>query len=88
MFVRVCVCVSVEKDGSTLTDERQTVQILLFDLLSDFLSKSPTVEELHSVLAYATVVQEQQQVCDYKYYIITTYWCVMICIHICARVCV
>ncbi|XP_062847864.1 neurobeachin-like protein 2 [Trichomycterus rosablanca] len=52
---------SVEKDGSTLTDKHQTVQPLLFDLLMDFLLKSPTAEELHSALAYATVVQEQQQ---------------------------
>uniref|UniRef100_A0A671PMP1 Neurobeachin-like protein 2 n=1 Tax=Sinocyclocheilus anshuiensis TaxID=1608454 RepID=A0A671PMP1_9TELE len=51
---------SVEKDGSTLSDERQTVQISLFALLKDLL-KSPTAEELHSVLAYAAIVQDEQQ---------------------------
>ncbi|XP_055065658.2 neurobeachin-like protein 2 isoform X2 [Misgurnus anguillicaudatus] len=52
---------STEKDGSPLSDERRTVQIALFSLLKDLL-KSPTAEELHSVLAYATVVQDEQQV--------------------------
>uniref|UniRef100_A0A671M6C0 Neurobeachin-like protein 2 n=1 Tax=Sinocyclocheilus anshuiensis TaxID=1608454 RepID=A0A671M6C0_9TELE len=52
---------SVEKDGSPLSDERQTVQISLFALLKDLL-KSPTAEELHSVLAYAAIVQDEQQV--------------------------
>ncbi|XP_073782068.1 neurobeachin-like protein 2 isoform X4 [Danio rerio] len=52
---------SVEKDGSPLSDERQTVQISLFSLLKDLL-KSPTAEELHSVLAYAAIVQDEQQV--------------------------
>uniref|UniRef100_A0A673NB59 Neurobeachin-like protein 2 n=1 Tax=Sinocyclocheilus rhinocerous TaxID=307959 RepID=A0A673NB59_9TELE len=51
---------SVEKDGSPLSDERQTVQISLFALLKDLL-KSPTAEELHSVLAYAAIVQDEQQ---------------------------
>ncbi|XP_060777738.1 neurobeachin-like protein 2 isoform X2 [Neoarius graeffei] len=52
---------SVEKDGSALSDERKTVQMLLFELLKDFLLKSPTTKELHSILAYAAVVQDQQQ---------------------------
>uniref|UniRef100_A0A8C1FVI9 Neurobeachin-like protein 2 n=1 Tax=Cyprinus carpio carpio TaxID=630221 RepID=A0A8C1FVI9_CYPCA len=52
---------SVEKDGSPLSDERRTVQISLFALLKDLL-KSPTAEELHSVLAYAAIVQDEQQV--------------------------
>ncbi|XP_051574482.1 neurobeachin-like protein 2 isoform X2 [Myxocyprinus asiaticus] len=52
---------STEKDGSPLSDERRTVQISLFSLLKDLL-KSPTAEELHSVLAYATIVQDEQQV--------------------------
>lgn len=61
----MCVCVSVysvEKDGSALSDERKTVQTSLFDLLKDFLLKSSTTKELHSVLAYTAVVQDQQQV--------------------------
>ncbi|XP_039972846.1 neurobeachin-like protein 2 isoform X5 [Xiphias gladius] len=52
---------SVEKDGSSLSDEKQTIQISLFALLKDFL-KSPTPEELHSVLAYILTVGEEQQV--------------------------
>ncbi|KAB5586981.1 hypothetical protein PHYPO_G00007710 [Pangasianodon hypophthalmus] len=52
---------SVEKDGSALSDERKTVQTSLFDLLKDFLLKSPTTRELHSILAYTAVVQDQQQ---------------------------
>ncbi|KAI4887748.1 hypothetical protein NFI96_031408 [Prochilodus magdalenae] len=52
---------SVEKDGSALSDEKQTVQMSLFTLLNDFLMKSPTTEELHSVLAYTAVVQDQPQ---------------------------
>ncbi len=61
-FRKCYFCVhSVEKDGSPLSDERQTVQISLFALLKDLL-KSPTAEELHSVLAYAAIVQDEQQV--------------------------
>lgn len=52
---------SVEKDGSSLSDEKQTIQTSLFDLLKDFL-KSPTPEELHSVLAYILTVGEEKQV--------------------------
>lgn len=52
---------SAEKDGSPLSEERQTVQISLFALLKDLL-KSPTAEELQSVLAYAAIVQDEQQV--------------------------
>uniref|UniRef100_A0A8B9KMW8 Neurobeachin-like protein 2 n=1 Tax=Astyanax mexicanus TaxID=7994 RepID=A0A8B9KMW8_ASTMX len=52
---------SVERDGSALSDEKQTVQMFLFTLLKDFLLKSPTNEELHSVLAYTAVVTDQLQ---------------------------
>ncbi len=52
---------SVEKDGSSLSDEKQTIQTSLFDLLKDFL-KAPTPEELHSVLAYILTVGEEKQV--------------------------
>ncbi|XP_076009798.1 neurobeachin-like protein 2 isoform X2 [Genypterus blacodes] len=53
---------SVEKDGSTLSDEKQTIKTALLSLLKDFL-KSPTPEELHCVLAYIqTAVEEQQLV--------------------------
>ncbi|KAM4736367.1 neurobeachin-like protein 2 isoform 1-T1 [Anableps anableps] len=52
---------SVEQDGSPLSDEKQTIQTSLFSLLKDFL-KSPTPEELHSVLAYILTVEEEQQV--------------------------
>ncbi|XP_049336159.1 neurobeachin-like protein 2 isoform X4 [Astyanax mexicanus] len=52
---------SVERDGSALSDEKQTVQMSLFTLLKDFLLKSPTNEELHSVLAYTAVVTDQIQ---------------------------
>ena len=52
---------SVEKDGSSLSDEKQTIQTSLFSLLKDFL-KSPTSEELHSFLAYILAVGEEQQV--------------------------
>ncbi|XP_030250167.1 neurobeachin-like protein 2 isoform X2 [Sparus aurata] len=51
---------SVEKDGSSLSDEKQTIQTSLFAMLKDFL-KSPTPEELHSVLAYILTVGEEQQ---------------------------
>ncbi|KAK5618282.1 Neurobeachin-like protein 2 [Crenichthys baileyi] len=51
----------VEQDGSPLSDEKQTIQTSLFSLLKDFL-KSPTTEELHSVLAYILTVGEEQQV--------------------------
>lgn len=62
----ICVCMnlfghSVEEDGSPLSDERQTIQLSLFALLKDFL-KSPTPEELHSVLAYILTAREEQQV--------------------------
>ncbi|KAJ8004840.1 hypothetical protein DPEC_G00140480 [Dallia pectoralis] len=53
---------SVERDGSPLSDEKQTVQISLFSLLKDFLLKSPTTEDLHSLLAYTLTVGEEQQV--------------------------
>lgn len=52
----------MEKDGSPLSDEKQTIQISLFTLLKDFL-KSPTPEELHCVLAYIVTVGEEKQVC-------------------------
>lgn len=52
---------SAEKDG-ILSDEKQTIQTSLFTLLKDLL-KSPTQEELHSVLAYIVSVREEQQVC-------------------------
>lgn len=52
---------SVEKDGSPLSDEKQTIQMSLFTLLKDLL-KSPTPEELHSVLAYILTVGEDKQV--------------------------
>uniref|UniRef100_A0A671M5Q8 Neurobeachin-like protein 2 n=1 Tax=Sinocyclocheilus anshuiensis TaxID=1608454 RepID=A0A671M5Q8_9TELE len=52
---------SIRTHYSPLSDERQTVQISLFALLKDLL-KSPTAEELHSVLAYAAIVQDEQQV--------------------------
>ncbi|XP_011603991.2 neurobeachin-like protein 2 isoform X2 [Takifugu rubripes] len=51
---------SVEKDGSPLSDEKQTIQTSLFSLLKDFL-KSPTQEELHSVLSYILTVGEEGQ---------------------------
>ncbi|XP_056618979.1 LOW QUALITY PROTEIN: neurobeachin-like protein 2 [Triplophysa dalaica] len=51
---------STEKDGSPLSDEKRTVQTSLFSLLKDLL-KSPSAEELHSVLAYAAVAQDEQQ---------------------------
>uniref|UniRef100_A0A672Z123 Neurobeachin-like protein 2 n=1 Tax=Sphaeramia orbicularis TaxID=375764 RepID=A0A672Z123_9TELE len=46
---------------SSLSDEKQTIQTSLFALLKDFL-KSPTPEELHSVLAFILAVGEEQQV--------------------------
>ncbi|XP_069552207.1 neurobeachin-like protein 2 isoform X1 [Brachyistius frenatus] len=52
---------SAENDGSSLSDEKQTIRTSLFALLKDFL-KSPTQEELHSVLAYILSVGEEQQV--------------------------
>uniref|UniRef100_A0A2I4B951 Neurobeachin-like protein 2 n=1 Tax=Austrofundulus limnaeus TaxID=52670 RepID=A0A2I4B951_AUSLI len=52
---------SVEEDGSPLSDEKQTIQTSLFALLKDFL-KSPTADELHSVLAYILTAREEQQV--------------------------
>lgn len=51
----------MEKDGSPLSDEKQTIQMSLFGLLKDFL-KSPTQEELHSVLSYILTVGEEGQV--------------------------
>uniref|UniRef100_A0A3B4ADB3 Neurobeachin-like protein 2 n=1 Tax=Periophthalmus magnuspinnatus TaxID=409849 RepID=A0A3B4ADB3_9GOBI len=52
----------VEKDGSPLLDEKQTIQTSLFVLLKDFL-KAPTQEELQSFLAFIlTVGEERQQV--------------------------
>ncbi|XP_047454573.1 neurobeachin-like protein 2 isoform X2 [Mugil cephalus] len=52
---------STEKDGSSLSDEKQTIQNSLFALMKDYL-KSPTQEELHSILAYILTVREEQQV--------------------------
>ncbi|XP_068425985.1 neurobeachin-like protein 2 isoform X1 [Clinocottus analis] len=51
---------SVEKDGSSLSDEKQMIQNSLFALLNDFL-KSPTPEDLHSVLAYILTAGEEKQ---------------------------
>ncbi|KAJ8354366.1 hypothetical protein SKAU_G00219330 [Synaphobranchus kaupii] len=53
---------SVEKDGSPLSEELQTVQTSLFSLLKDFLLKLPSPEELQSLLAYTITVGEEQQV--------------------------
>ncbi|XP_034144562.1 neurobeachin-like protein 2 isoform X2 [Esox lucius] len=53
---------NVERDGSPLSDEKQTVQISLFSLLKDFLLKSPNTEELHTLLAYTLTIGEEQQV--------------------------
>ncbi|XP_037640849.1 neurobeachin-like protein 2 isoform X2 [Sebastes umbrosus] len=52
---------SAEKDGSPLSEEKQTIQSSLFSLLKEFL-KSPSPEELHSVLAYILTVGEEKQV--------------------------
>lgn len=57
----------MEQDGSPLSDEKQTIQTSLFALLKDLL-KSPTPEELHSVLAYILTAGEEQQVL-LKYFI-------------------
>lgn len=54
---------SVEKDGSSLSDEKQTIQNSLFSLLKDFLN-APTPEELHCVLSYIVTVGEEKQVCS------------------------
>ncbi|XP_036393977.1 neurobeachin-like protein 2 isoform X2 [Megalops cyprinoides] len=53
---------SVEKDGSPLSEELQTVQTSLFSLLKDTLLKPPSTEELHSLLAYTITVGEERQV--------------------------
>ncbi|MFT7805427.1 neurobeachin-like protein 2 isoform X1 [Arapaima gigas] len=53
---------SVEKDGSPLSEELQTVQASLFQLVQDFLDKSLSPEELHSLLAFTVTVGVQQQV--------------------------
>ncbi|XP_077576978.1 neurobeachin-like protein 2 isoform X3 [Stigmatopora nigra] len=52
---------STDKDGVCLYDEKQMIQTSLFSLLKDFL-KSPTAEELHSVLAYILSAADEQQV--------------------------
>ncbi|XP_018596219.2 neurobeachin-like protein 2 isoform X1 [Scleropages formosus] len=52
---------SVEKDGSPLSDELQTVQASLFQLVQDLLDKSPSPEELHSLLAFTITVGVEQQ---------------------------
>lgn len=44
-----------------MSDDKQTIQTSLFALLKDFL-KSPSPEELHSVLAYVLSVGEEKQV--------------------------
>nr|XP_046254941.1 neurobeachin-like protein 2 isoform X3 [Scatophagus argus] len=51
---------STEKDGSSPSDEKPTIQSTLFALLKDFL-KSPTPEELHSLLTYILTVGDEQQ---------------------------
>ncbi|KAM4601359.1 neurobeachin-like protein 2 isoform 2-T2 [Polymixia lowei] len=53
---------SVEKDGSPLSEEKQSIQSALFSLLKDFLKAHATPEELHSVLAYVLAAGEEQQV--------------------------
>ncbi|XP_061144614.1 neurobeachin-like protein 2 isoform X1 [Syngnathus typhle] len=52
---------STEKDDGCLYDEKQMIQTSLFALLKDFL-RSPTAEELHSVLAYILTAGDEQQV--------------------------
>ncbi|XP_061093012.1 neurobeachin-like protein 2 isoform X2 [Conger conger] len=52
----------VEKDGSPLSEELQTVQTSLFSLLKDFLLKPTSPEELQSLLAYTITVGEERQV--------------------------
>ncbi|KAJ8290724.1 hypothetical protein GJAV_G00016740 [Gymnothorax javanicus] len=53
---------SVEKDGSPLSEEMQTVQTSLFLLLKDVLLKLPSTDDLHSLLAYTICVGEERQV--------------------------
>ncbi|KAJ3598621.1 hypothetical protein NHX12_002126 [Muraenolepis orangiensis] len=52
---------NVEKDGSPLSEEKQTIQTSLMSLLTELL-KAPTPEELHSLLAYVLTAGEEQQV--------------------------
>ncbi|CAL8247132.1 unnamed protein product [Lota lota] len=52
---------SVEKDGSPLSEEKQTILTSLMSLLTDLL-KAPTPEELHSLLAYVLTAGEEHQV--------------------------
>lgn len=65
MFLLLSVVIlaglSVEKDDSALSEDKQTLQLTLFSLLKDFL-KAPMPEELHSVLAFILTVGEEQQV--------------------------
>ncbi|KAG7261873.1 hypothetical protein CRUP_016958 [Coryphaenoides rupestris] len=51
---------SVEKDGSRLSEEKQTIQTSLMSLLKGLLT-APTREELHSLLAYVLAAGEEQQ---------------------------
>lgn len=69
MCISIYLHHSTEKDGSSLSDEKQTIQTSLFSLLKDFL-KSPTPEELHSVLAYILTVGEEKQVTNLFYFVV------------------
>ncbi|XP_053323151.1 neurobeachin-like protein 2 isoform X2 [Spea bombifrons] len=52
-----------QKEEQMTADNVKTVQVSLFGLVKDFLSKNPCAEDLHAVLNYAASVSDEEQVC-------------------------
>ncbi|KAM4705340.1 neurobeachin-like protein 2 [Rhinophrynus dorsalis] len=52
-----------QKEDQITADNVKTVQMSLFSLTKDFLSKHPCPEDLHSVLNYMASVNDEEQVC-------------------------
>ncbi|XP_044151242.1 neurobeachin-like protein 2 isoform X2 [Bufo gargarizans] len=53
----------MQKEEQITSDNMKTVQMSLFSLTKDFLSKNPCPEDLHSVLNYTASVNDEEQVC-------------------------
>ncbi|XP_053569691.1 neurobeachin-like protein 2 isoform X2 [Bombina bombina] len=53
----------VQKEDQITADNMKTVQMSLFNLTKDFLSRNPNAEDLHCILNYTAAVNEEEQVC-------------------------
>ncbi|XP_063308911.1 neurobeachin-like protein 2 isoform X7 [Pelobates fuscus] len=51
------------KEEQITADNMKTIQMMLFNIIKDFLSKNLCAEDLHSVLSYVGSVNDEEQVC-------------------------